>query len=118
MIDQAVLGIDTKEGYVAVHGWTATSKLTGLDLARRMIALGCRRIIYTDVATDGAFTGPNIPALKEMMSLGVLVIASGGISGVHDIQALAEVAPEGVIIGRALYEGRLTVAEAIAASGR
>jgi phosphoribosylformimino-5-aminoimidazole carboxamide ribotide isomerase len=118
MGDQAVLGIDTKEGYVAVHGWTATSRLTGMDLARRMITLGCRRIIYTDVATDGAFTGPNIPALQEMMSLGVPVIASGGVSGAQDIEQLAEIGPEGVIVGRALYEGRLTVAEAIAASGR
>ena len=118
MGDKAVLGIDTKDGYVAVHGWTSTSKLTGMDLARRMISLGCCRVIYTDIATDGAFTGPNIPALKEMMSLGVPVIASGGVSGVEDIVKLAGLGPEGVIVGRALYEGRLTVRDAISASGR
>jgi len=116
--EAVVLGIDTKDGMVAVLGWTSTSTVTGVELARKMIALGCRRIIYTDIATDGAFTGPNLPALREMMALGVPVVASGGVSGVVDIVALAKVGSEAVIVGRALYEGRLTVSEAITAASR
>ena len=116
--DAAVLGIDTKDGRVAVHGWTSTSIVTGLELAQQMIDLGCRRIIYTDIATDGAFTGPNLPALREMMKLDVPIIASGGVSGPADIEVLAELNPEGVIVGRALYEGRLTVEEAVAITRR
>lgn len=117
--DQIVLGIDTKDGLVATQAWTHVSATTGTDLAINMVARGCQRIIYTDIATDGAFTGPNLPALEEMiLAAGVPVIASGGVSSLSDIVALSKIkALEGVIVGKAIYEGKVNLSEAIATVG-
>jgi phosphoribosylformimino-5-aminoimidazole carboxamide ribotide isomerase len=90
--------------------------MDGLDLARRLVDQGCRRIITTDIATDGAFTGPNIPWLRAMAeAVPVPVIASGGVASLEDIGRLqTEVAGiEGVIVGKALYEGRIDLRAAV-----
>lgn len=109
-----VAGIDTRDGKAAAAGWTEGSGVSGEDLARRAVAGGARRIIFTDIATDGAMTGPNLPALRSMMAAaGVPVVASGGISCLEDLDAVASVGAEAVIIGRALYEGAFTVAQAL-----
>ncbi len=116
--DAVVAGIDTKDGRVAVHGWQETSDDDGIAFARLMVENGCRRIIWTDIATDGMLQGPNVAGLREMVdATAVAVIASGGVSSLEDLRTLRREVPEleGVIVGKAIYEGRLTVAESVAA---
>lgn len=115
------VGIDAKNGQVAVKGWVDTTGTGALDLARRMSDLGVGTIIYTDIGTDGMLTGPNLPA-QEALALAVKsqVIASGGVSQLSDVVALNELSKRvlnlhGVIIGKAIYEKRLTVGEALQA---
>lgn len=112
--DRIVAGIDAKDGLVAVRGWTETGTLSALDLARQLESRGARNLIYTDIATDGMLTGPNLPALKEMAAaFDGNVIASGGVATIGDIRALRDAAfAGGVIIGKALYEATLNLAEA------
>lgn len=117
--ERAVAGIDTRDGMVAVHGWLETGTVRGTDLAREMVKAGCRRIITTDISRDGRLIGPNLESLAEMVAaVDVPVIASGGVAVLEDIptlRTLPEPGVEGVIIGKALYEGRFTLAEALAA---
>ncbi|MEI6345527.1 MAG: 1-(5-phosphoribosyl)-5-[(5-phosphoribosylamino)methylideneamino]imidazole-4-carboxamide isomerase [Verrucomicrobiota bacterium] len=103
------VGIDAKDGRVAVKGWVETMELSALDLAREALNTGIRTIIYTDIATDGMLQGPNIAAMREMATeVPCDLIASGGVSGPEDVRQLAGVSGlHGVIIGRALYERRM-----------
>lgn len=113
--ESVVAGIDTKEGKMATEGWREGGSIDGLELAQELVTRGCRRIVTTDIATDGAFTGPNIPWLKAMsQAVPVPVVASGGIASAADLDLLDREVPtvEGVIVGKALYEGRLSLAEA------
>ena len=115
--DALAAGIDAKGGEVAVAGWTEGSGLSAHELAARMVALGYRHIVYTDIARDGMQTGIDAEAYERMASaFGHPVIASGGVAGIDDIRNLAAVgdAIEGVIAGRAIYEGALDLREAIA----
>jgi phosphoribosylformimino-5-aminoimidazole carboxamide ribotide isomerase len=107
--DRLAVGIDAKEGKVAVKGWVETTALSALDLARDVLRAGIRTIIYTDIATDGMLQGPNLAAMREMAAaVPCDLIASGGVSGPEDVRQLAKVPGlHGVIIGRALYEGRM-----------
>jgi phosphoribosylformimino-5-aminoimidazole carboxamide ribotide isomerase len=114
------VGIDAKDGKVAVKGWVDTSNLGALDLARRMDALGVRTLIHTDIGTDGMLTGPNFPAQEAMLAAGRFgVIASGGVSRREDVVRLAELAQrhanlDGVIVGKALYEKRVGLPDLLA----
>ncbi len=114
-----VAGIDARDGIASVSGWKESGGIAATELARRVVDQGACRIIFTDVGRDGMLTGPNLEALTEMIAaVPVPVIASGGVSGLPDVVALAHlqpVAPEGVIVGKALYDRRLTLAEAILA---
>jgi phosphoribosylformimino-5-aminoimidazole carboxamide ribotide isomerase len=113
--DRVAVGIDAKGGMVAVKGWVDTTDATALGLARRMDELGVSTLIYTDVGTDGMLTGPNIEAQEAMLgAVGARVIASGGVSGLGDVVRLAEIQRsrpnlDGVIVGKALYEGRVSL---------
>jgi phosphoribosylformimino-5-aminoimidazole carboxamide ribotide isomerase len=112
--EHIVVGIDARGGKVAVRGWEKRTEVTALSLAKRMKALGVQRIIYTDIARDGMLSGPNIPALKEMAKeSGLAVIPSGGISSLKDIKKVNALGVEGMIIGKALYEGKFTLREAL-----
>lgn len=114
--DVLAAGIDAKAGEVAVSGWTEGSGITASDLAARMSALGYRHLVYTDIARDGMQTGIDEQAYVAMSkAFGHPVIASGGVAGIDDIKRLAAVSEsiEGVIAGRAIYEGTLDLAEAI-----
>jgi phosphoribosylformimino-5-aminoimidazole carboxamide ribotide isomerase len=117
--DAAIADIASREGRVVVSGWTEGSSISACDLARRMEQIGCRRIIFTDVSRDGTLTGPNLEAMHEMVtSVNIPVVASGGVSSVEDLLALSELGHlglEGAIVGKALYDGRLDLAEAIRA---
>jgi phosphoribosylformimino-5-aminoimidazole carboxamide ribotide isomerase len=116
--DRVIVGADTRDGYVAVHGWTESTTETAIEFGTRLVALGARRFLYTDVARDGMLDGVNVEATRKFsQEVGAPVLASGGVSGPEDIEKLAAVAQpggvEGVIIGKALYAGRLTLADAL-----
>lgn len=117
--DKIVVGIDASEGIVVTEGWVHKTKATALELARKVESLGVRTIIYTDVSKDGMLGGPNIGSLKELVSATKMdVVLAGGISSVDDIRRLKGLGLgnlAGVIIGKALYEGRVDLGEAIAA---
>lgn len=113
-----VLGLDARDGRVAVRGWLETSSLTALDVARRHAALPLAAIVYTDIATDGMLSGPNLGALEEMArAVPLPVVASGGVATADDIRRVVATGCAGCIVGRALYEGRFTIAEALTAAG-
>lgn len=115
---QIVLGLDARDGKVAVRGWMETSSLEAIEVARRHEHLPLAGIVYTDIAKDGMMSGANIPALAEMVSsVRLPVIASGGVSNAADIRDAAAAGAAGCIVGRALYEGSLTLAQAADAAG-
>jgi phosphoribosylformimino-5-aminoimidazole carboxamide ribotide isomerase len=107
--DKIAVGIDARDGFVAVRGWTESTKVAAADLARRVGELGVGAVIYTDIATDGMLQGPNIKAIKEILTCTKApVLASGGVSSAADLCALAEVGGlAGAIIGKALFDGRI-----------
>ena len=128
--EKIAVGIDAKNGQVAVKGWVATAGVSALALAQRMDAIGVRTIIYTDISTDGMLTGPNLAAQEAMLkTVGAggggrcRIIASGGVSRQGDVSALAKLAEryanlDGVIIGKAIYEKRVDLGKALADAGR
>ncbi len=112
--DKIVVGIDAKNSMVAIEGWEEVSDFTAVDFAKKMVALGVGAFVYTDIATDGTLKGPNVKAMSEMASqINADVIASGGIGNIEHIKSLSPTGVEGVIIGRALYDKTVSLAEAI-----
>lgn len=114
---RVAVGIDAREGIVAVEGWAEATDTTATDLARRFEDAGVAAIIYTDIERDGAMQGPNVAATAALaLAISIPVIASGGVSSMDDLRALKTCgAPlDGAISGRALYDGRIAVAEAAA----
>ena len=110
------LGLDARDGKLAVHGWTRQVDLTPLDLALRVKGSALGAIVYTDIARDGMLVGPNVEATAELVaSTDVPVIASGGVGSAADIGRCADVGCAGVIVGRAYYEGKIDLAAALAA---
>jgi phosphoribosylformimino-5-aminoimidazole carboxamide ribotide isomerase len=117
---RVALGIDARDGMVATEGWADVSDVRAVDLARRFEDAGAAAIITTDIARDGMLSGVNVAATAAMArAVAVPVIASGGVASAADLVALraAKAGIAGAILGRALYEGRLTPAEALAAAG-
>ena len=113
-----VLGLDARDGLVATRGWLETSRLSAIDVARRHERLPLAAIVYTDIAKDGRMAGPNLPALREMIAaVGLPVVAAGGIAGADDIRAVAACGAAGCIVGRALYDGAVTLPAAATAAG-
>ncbi len=115
-----MLGIDAKDGRVKTDGWDGDSAASPADLIKRYADQGVAAVIYTDISRDGALTGVNAAATAELAELSAIpVIASGGVASIADIEALkaAHDNIEGVIIGRALYDGRIDPIEALAAAG-
>lgn len=109
--DKIAIGIDAKDGEVSLRGWTAGSGIKATELARQMVDLGVKTIIYTDIATDGMLTGPNFPALQEMLLAAPCdLIASGGVGTAEDVHRLRKIPGiHGAIIGKALYDGAFTL---------
>jgi phosphoribosylformimino-5-aminoimidazole carboxamide ribotide isomerase len=117
---QVAVGIDARKGMVAVEGWAETTDITALDLARKFEDAGVAAIIYTDIDRDGAMQGPNVEATAALANaVSIPVIASGGVSSMEDLSALKSCgAPlDGVISGRALYDGRIDPTAAVALLG-
>jgi phosphoribosylformimino-5-aminoimidazole carboxamide ribotide isomerase len=114
---RVAVGVDAREGRVAVEGWAEATDLTALDLARRYEDAGVAALIYTDIERDGAMQGPNVEATAALArAVSIPVIASGGVSSLDDLRALKACGAklDGAISGRALYDGRIGVAEAVA----
>ena len=107
------VGIDAKDGRVAVRGWTEVFDLAPVELARRVQQQGATTVIYTDAARDGMLAGPDLAGARALAALGLDVIASGGVASLDDLRAARAAGLAGAIVGRALYEGRFTLAEAL-----
>ena len=112
--ERLAVGIDAKNGQVAVRGWTEVFDLTALQLAERVRAQGARTVIYTDVRRDGMLTGPDIDGARALAGVGLDVIASGGVASLDDLRSIRAAGLAGAIIGRALYESRFSLPEALA----
>ena len=114
---QICVGIDARDGRVMTRGWETATPLLAVDFARSVAECGVERIIYTDIARDGALVGPNIEqTLAVARSANVRVTASGGVSSLDDIERLRDAGVDSVIVGKALYEGKFTLEEAILAA--
>lgn len=115
--DRIVVGIDAKDGIVAVDGWEASGNVRAVVLAREMAQAGVERIIYTDISRDGTMEGVNVQSTAELArDSGVKIIASGGVKSIDDIKALLPYAKdgiEGVIVGKSIYSGTLDLSEAV-----
>ncbi len=113
---QIILGIDAKDGVVVTRGWVEESSLLAAELARQYEGVGIGAIIFTDTGRDGTLCGPNIKSLRAMVqATSIPVIASGGVSSIDDIEAIAQETPQvqGVILGLSLYSGAIDLEEAI-----
>ncbi|UUO08133.1 1-(5-phosphoribosyl)-5-[(5-phosphoribosylamino)methylideneamino]imidazole-4-carboxamide isomerase [Blastopirellula sp. J2-11] len=111
------LGIDARNGLAATDGWLETSNMSAIALAQKYEHLPIAAVIYTDIATDGMMAGPNVAAMAEMKaSIRFPVIASGGVTTVDDVAQLATAGLDGAIVGRTLYEGKMTVSAAVDAA--
>ena len=112
-----VATIDTRGGKVATEGWLSTSDTDGVDLARHLAGFGLQRVLTTDIARDGTLSGPDLAGLTRMAAeSGCRVIASGGVAQLNDLAAIAATGCDEVVIGKALYEGRFTLAQALAST--
>lgn len=116
--DRIVIGIDAKNGMVATDGWEKLSNYNAVQLALEMKDIGVRTIVYTDIAKDGMLQGPNLEHTREMVNMtGLDIIASGGVSSMKDLDDLNAIPVYGAIIGKALYEKRIDLSEAVAKYG-
>ena len=115
--ERLAVGVDARDGRVAVRGWTETSTLTTTELASRSLGSGISTLIYTDVARDGMLEGPDVPGAQALQRQGARVIASGGVSSLDDLRRIAAAGLAGAIVGRALYEGRFDLPGALEAAG-
>ena len=113
--DRIAVGVDARDGRVAIQGWTETTDRDAIELALELQARGARRLVYTDITSDGMLAGPDIDGIRRMAeALSIPVIAAGGVSSAQDVRRLAALEPvglEGVIIGKALYTGAVRLEE-------
>ncbi len=114
-----IVGIDARDGNVAIKGWKESSSLSVARLVEQVVSLGVARIIYTDISRDGTLTEPNFREIEGLVSRGgIAIIASGGISSLEHIKRLAQIGVEGAIVGKALYAGVIGLEEAIKLAGK
>ena len=112
--DKIAVGVDIKDGFVAIKGWTEKSSYSGMDFCRKMQQMGVKTIICTDISKDGAMKGINRELYKELsQSLDIDIIASGGVSTIDDVKALAAMDLYGAIIGKAYYTSAIDLKEAL-----
>jgi len=111
------ISLDCSNGYIASRGWSVVTKIKAMDIAKKLEEMGLQYLVYTDISKDGMLTGPNLEGIKEILNtVRIPVIVSGGVSNLDDIKklkALTSKGLEGIIVGKALYEGRLDLKEAI-----
>ena len=112
--ESVVVGVDARNGKVAVQGWRHTETNEAIDLMKSMAGLGVNRFIYTDIETDGTLAGPNLGSVAALMKeVAAPIIGSGGIGSMEDLRALSETGVEGVIVGQALYQGKIDLRKAV-----
>ena len=117
--ERLVVAVDARDGLVAIRGWTETTSVSALALARQMAELGVCRLLYTDIERDGTLTEPNFAAVAALVrDTGLAILASGGISALEHLRRLAADGVAGAILGSALYTGHIKLAEAIAVAGQ
>jgi len=113
--ERIVAGVDAKHGMVAIEGWEKISQLSARDMCLKMKDYGVRHIVYTDISRDGMLSGPNTVSTRELTKeTGIDIIASGGVSSMEDLQELYDQGIQGAIIGKALYEKRIELEQAVA----
>jgi phosphoribosylformimino-5-aminoimidazole carboxamide ribotide isomerase len=113
--ERIAVGIDARNGIIAIRGWRETAGEPARAVAERVVEQGVRTLVYTDVARDGMLQGPDLDGALALQALGAKVIASGGIASLDDLRGIREAGLAGAIVGRAIYEGRFTVGEAVKA---
>ena len=113
--ERVAVGLDARNGYVAVRGWTETTGERLETVATRVIAAGVTTLVCTDIARDGMLSGPDVAGCAALQRLGAAVVVSGGVASLDDLRAARDAGLAGAIAGRAIYEGRFTVREALAA---
>ena len=114
--ERVVVSVDAKDGLVAVQGWKEASTTTVFELAEQMASIGVVRLLYTDIARDGALTGPDFKINERLVNeTGLAIQASGGVASVEHVQRLVSTGVEGVIVGRAIYTGAVNLADAVTA---
>ena len=112
--DKIAVGVDAREGYVAVSGWLETSREKGVDFCRRLRDAGVKTVIYTDISRDGAEQGTNLALYRELAEInGLNITASGGVSSIEELKELRTIGTHAAILGKALYTGRLDLREVI-----
>ena len=113
-LDSAIVALDNKEGLIMVEGWKTATAMTVDEALEKYIAMGVRRFLITSIAQDGMLNGPDLPTLSQAVQYpNAKIIAAGGIGSIGDLAALKDVGVEGAVIGKALYEGKFTLREAI-----
>ena len=116
--EKIAVGVDAKDGYVAVNGWLDVTKVKGIDFCYELLDLGVKTVIYTDIAKDGGMAGTNLPLYRELSKIkGLDITASGGISSIEEIKELNEMNIANAILGKALYTGALDLKQAIESVG-
>lgn len=114
--DKFAVGVDAKDGKVAVSGWTKLTGIDSYDFCSRLAEIGVSTVIYTDIDTDGMLGGTNMEAFGRLSKIGINIIASGGISSAAEVSELARLGIYGAIVGKAIYENKLTLEEALEAA--
>lgn len=110
--ERFVISIDARNGFVATHGWERLSQMEAEDFAWKMAEMGVIRILYTDINRDGMLSGPDFESLKKLLQVrGINLIASGGVSNIDDLIKLKELGVEGVVVGKALYQGLISLGD-------
>jgi len=113
--DAIAVGLDARNGKVATQGWLEQTDVDAIDVARRFADVGLQHVIFTDILRDGTFQGPNLDALRALTdAVSIDVIASGGVGSLADVEAIAGTGAGGVIIGSALYHGKIALTDALA----
>ena len=121
--ERLIVGVDARDGAVATEGWTEKSTIDATDLVKQLSEIGVARIIYTDILRDATLAGPNFAAIHDLLAFisglpsPTQMIVAGGVSSIEHLRRLADLPVEGAIIGKALYTGDISLAEAIAAVG-
>jgi phosphoribosylformimino-5-aminoimidazole carboxamide ribotide isomerase len=109
-----IVGIDARDGYVAIHGWLDDTRIEAINLAKRVKKMGARRILYTDIKRDGTLTEPGYDAIGKLIkTVKIAVVAAGGISRIAHLQKLAELGVDAAVVGRAIYTGDIDLKEAL-----
>jgi len=112
--DKIAVGVDAVNGMAATHGWEKVTDVSALQLCREMVSYGVKTIIYTDISKDGMMVGPNVETTGELVEkTGINIIASGGVTTMTDLEKVDKIGAHGVIIGKAIYQGALNLAEVI-----